>query len=304
LPAWLRFMLGPMYSWSNNHWMNMDELTCQLLGLKSQAHYQQMTGPLLPSVNSRFQDYGTGASAKSWNAWSTLGKPLYPAGPVDFYAVLDFECTCERDVRTFQHEIIEFPVVFLNARTLEVEMEFRRYVRPTEKPKLSAFCTELTGIEQSSIEDMDTLDGRGKKKVDTLDVVLLEFDQFLLDNGLKEKKTGDANEADRSFVIATDGPWDVLAFLRKECQRKGIPLQSYWTHFVDIRHWFAAGFNVRRCSVSKMLAQCGLEFEGREHSGIDDARNIARIAAEMIRAGCPLVSEPWNNRAYLPNTIY
>ena len=26
-----------------------------------------------------------------------------------------------------------------------------------------------------------------------------------------------------------------------------------------------------------MLAILGLEFEGREHSGIDDARNIARI---------------------------
>ncbi len=52
---------------------------------------------------------------------------------------------------------------------------------------------------------------------------------------------------------------------------------------------FAAGFNVRRCGVRKMLQQCGLEFQGREHSGIDDARNIARIAAEMIRAATPFL---------------
>jgi 3'-5' exoribonuclease 1 len=214
--------------------------------------------------------------------------------PVDYYAVLDFECTCERNVRSFQHEIIEFPVVFLNARTLQVEMEFRRYVRPTEKPNLSKFCTELTGIEQASVD-----------KADTLEVVLREFDQFLLNNGLVSAKSAGANiKVSRTFVVTTDGPWDVLSFLRKECQRKMLPLQQYWDHFVDVRHWFAAGFNVRRCGVRKMLQQCGLEFQGREHSGIDDARNIARIAAEMIRAGCPLVSEPWENRAYLANSIY
>lgn len=209
--------------------------------------------------------------------------------PFDYYAVLDFECTCERNSRTFQNEIIEFPVVFLNARTLQVEMEFRKYVRPTEKPILSAFCKELTGIEQDFVD-----------KADTLDVVLLEFDRFLRDKGLVAT-TGDGVVANRmrSFVITTDGPTDVLSFLRKECQRKGLPLQTCWDNFVDVRHWFAAWFNVRRCGIGKMLEQCGLEFQGREHSGIDDARNLARVAAEMIRAGCPLVSESWKNRAYL-----
>lgn len=210
--------------------------------------------------------------------------------PFDFYAVLDFECTCERNVRNFQNEIIEFPVVFLNARTLEVEFEFRRYVRPSEKPKLSAFCTELTGIEQGSVDSADTLD-----------VVLLEFDRFLLDNGLARS---DGKPASRSFVVTTDGPWDVLSFLRKECQRKGFPLQTYWDYFVDVRHWFAAWFNVRRCNINKMLEQCGLQFHGRPHSGIDDARNIARIAAEMIRAGCPLASESWKHRSYLANGTF
>lgn len=236
--------------------------------LKSQM-YQNMTGPLLPPIN-----------------------PRLPWSPFDFYAVIDFECTCERGVRAFKHEIIEFPVVFLNARTLEVEMEFRRYVKPTEKPELSTFCKELTGIEQASIESADTLDN-----------VLLEFEQFLRNHGLLSAK-GDTSGAARSFAIVTDGPWDVLAFLRKECQRKNISILPYWNQFVDVRHWFAAGFGVRRCGVSKMLELCGLKFQGREHSGIDDARNIARITAEMIRAGCPLVCESWDNRAYLPTTVY
>ena len=37
-----------------------------------------------------------------------------------------------------------------------------------------------------------------------------------------------------------------------------------------------------------MLAQLGLAFEGREHSGLDDARNIARVAVRMLRDGCTL----------------
>jgi len=253
--------------------MTMPDLTSGLFSyqhlLKSQT-YQNMTGPLLPPpVN-----------------------PRLPWSPFDFYAVIDFECTCERGARSFKHEIIEFPVVFLNARTLEVEMEFRRFVRPTEKPVLSPFCKELTGIEQDNIESAQTLD-----------TVLLEFEQFLRNNGLVSPKV-DATGSSRTFAIVTDGPWDVLAFLRKECQRKNLPLQQYWNQFVDVRHWFASGFGVRRCGPSKMLEYCGLKFQGREHSGIDDARNIARITAEMIRAGCPLVCESWENRAFLPNNIY
>lgn len=47
--------------------------------------------------------------------------------PVDYYLVIDFEATCERDsrdggyVKDYPNEIIEFPVVVLNAKTLEIE---------------------------------------------------------------------------------------------------------------------------------------------------------------------------------------
>jgi 3'-5' exoribonuclease 1 len=34
-----------------------------------------------------------------------------------------------------------------------------------------------------------------------------------------------------------------------------------------------------------MLASLGMTFEGRQHSGIDDASNIARIVAELGRQG-------------------
>ena len=34
-----------------------------------------------------------------------------------------------------------------------------------------------------------------------------------------------------------------------------------------------------------MLQHLGLKFEGRPHSGIDDARNITRILIELIKDG-------------------
>jgi len=282
--SWAMYSWHPWHPWNSRadtqaqHWTTADELAASLTAYQIWKAHEQNKGHWLANATTRLADANaSGLDRKT---------------PVDFYAVVDFECTCEHNVRQFQHEIIEFPVVFLNARTLQVDMEFRRFVRPTEKPDLSTFCTNLTGIGQGNIESADTLD-----------VVLLEFEQFLKDKGLVPSKAEGA-EGNKSFTILTDGPWDVLAFLRKECQRKKFPLQPCWNQFVDVRHWYASGFNVRRCGVRKMLEQCGLEFQGREHSGIDDARNIARIAAEMIKAGVPLVAEPWENRAYLPSNMY
>ena len=37
-----------------------------------------------------------------------------------------------------------------------------------------------------------------------------------------------------------------------------------------------------------MVKNLGMKFEGRPHSGIDDARNIARILQKMIQDGCEI----------------
>lgn len=40
--------------------------------------------------------------------------------------------------------------------------------------------------------------------------------------------------------------------------------------------------------LSTMLEKLGLTYEGRPHSGLDDSRNIARIAVRMLQDGCQL----------------
>ena len=55
---------------------------------------------------------------------------------------------CSATVLVFFQQLVEFPAVLLNTATGEVECEFQYYVQPSEHPRLSSFCTELTGISQ------------------------------------------------------------------------------------------------------------------------------------------------------------
>jgi len=51
----------------------------------------------------------------------------------DYFLVLDFEATCDNNISGWQHEIIEFPTVLVNAKTLEIEDEFHVYIKPEKK---------------------------------------------------------------------------------------------------------------------------------------------------------------------------
>lgn len=55
--------------------------------------------------------------------------------------VLDFEATCDDKQQVLPQEIIEFPVVAVDATSHEVVATFRRYVRPKRNPVLTPFCT-------------------------------------------------------------------------------------------------------------------------------------------------------------------
>lgn len=100
--------------------------------------------------------------------------------PYDAFLVLDVEATCQLGTNfNFPNEIIvrdihfhllamlkalrnqEFPICLMkwkdrtdaqNASELEVVDEFRTFVKPSWRPTLSNFCTELTGITQVRLD--------------------------------------------------------------------------------------------------------------------------------------------------------
>lgn len=51
---------------------------------------------------------------------------------------------------------------------------------------------------------------------------------------------------------------------------------------------FQEWYKYRPKNFSDALLHVNMLFEGREHSGIDDARNIARLATRMVKDGATL----------------
>lgn len=64
------------------------------------------------------------------------------------FLVYDFEATCNEARDLMPVELIEFSCCILSASSLSITSTFQEYLRPTEKPILTAFCTQLTGITQ------------------------------------------------------------------------------------------------------------------------------------------------------------
>ncbi|KAI9279616.1 ribonuclease H-like domain-containing protein [Sporodiniella umbellata] len=190
--------------------------------------------------------------------------------PYDYYLFFDVEATCvENGGFKYPNEIIEFPVVLVDGKTFDIVDTFRSYVKPTVNPVLSDFCIQLTGITQDIIDNSPPF-------ID----VLNQFQRFLGKYGLFQSFTA---------VFVTDGPFDIRDFITKQLDHSNIdPRPIYFSlPWVNIRELFRKHYNfVQNKNISGMLAHLNMEFKGREHSGLDDARNLAYIAKRMSEDGC------------------
>jgi len=151
------------------------------------------------------------------------------------------------------------------------------FVKPTEQPTLSTFCTKLTGITQEVVDSAQTIEDTLKKVHDWLVEKKLLFCEY-------EEALTTTNH-DIQFLFATDGKWDFKKFLIPELQRKHIRIPYYYTHVLDVRKAQALFYGQKQASLAKALNQLDMQFEGNEHCGLDDSRNITRILAKMIRDG-------------------
>ncbi|KAH9951390.1 ribonuclease H-like domain-containing protein [Amylocystis lapponica] len=230
----------------------------------------------------------------------------------DAFLVLDVEGTCvdSDGLRGFNYpnEIIEWPVLLLRwrdkdrsgiARELEVVDEFRSFVKPTWRPQLSQFCTNLTGITQEQVDCAPTFN-----------MLVHSFTGFLAQNGLIDPHT---SERLVRFVWCTDGPWDIRDFVVKQCFLSKTQMPAWIAGEVldvrsTVRQWYEGGGKSARfarnealtkppsslpnrisLSITDQLRLLNLApFEGRQHSGIDDTRNVARILTELARRGVKL----------------
>ncbi|XP_013984986.1 3'-5' exoribonuclease 1 isoform X2 [Salmo salar] len=195
----------------------------------------------------------------------SLMQSVTEGGPTDAYydfiCVVDFEATCEQDnPLDFTHEIIEFPM----------EDSFQEYVRPEVNTQLSEFCIKLTGITQKMVDEADTFPNVLKR------VVLW----------LQEKELGTKYK----YAILTDGSWDMSKFMNTQCRLSRLRYPQFAKKWINIKKFYGNFYKVPRTQtkLSSMLEKLGLQYEGRPHSGLDDSRNIARIALRMLQDGCQL----------------
>lgn len=173
--------------------------------------------------------------------------------------VVDVEATCWDKSDSFyyndpshQSEIIEIGITELDGDKKILGSE-SIIVKP-EFSKISPFCTELTTLTESFVEQ------NGRSFYEALDY---------LDRKYKPKKS----------IFASWGEYDKNIF-RKNCEAKktGYPFGNL---HLNVKALHAVRFGYTG-NVKDMVENHGIIFEGTHHRGIDDSRMIARLLQRCL----------------------
>ncbi|XP_026090637.1 3'-5' exoribonuclease 1-like [Carassius auratus] len=240
--------------------MNRDELRAKCAGLKLD------TRGVKDVLKKRLKSY--------YKRQKLMHSPAANANSdvyFDYICVVDYEATCEENNPPgFLHEIIEFPMVLIDTHTLEIVDSFQEYVKPEVNPQLSEFCVKLTGITQKMVDEAQTFHQVLKRAV----------------SWLQEKELGTKYK----YTFLTDGSWDMGKFLHTQCKLSCIRYPPFARKWINIRKSYRNFYKVARAQTKLicMLENLGMEYDGRPHCGLDDSRNIARIAIHMLKDGCQL----------------
>mmetsp|Transcript_73358 Transcript_73358/g.194652 ORF Transcript_73358/g.194652 Transcript_73358/m.194652 type:complete len:344 (+) Transcript_73358:80-1111(+) len=235
-----------------------------LSGLSPEA-VQELTGKKKkPADEATLQLSATGAHAGS--AENATGQHF------DYFLVVDFEATCNAEQRgegaLTPQEIIEFPVALLNSATLEVESVFHCFVKPVVHPRLTDFCTELTGVTQEQVD-------AGLDLGDALD----QLDRWMEHHCLHVVAV--PAERRRSFLFVSCGDWD-LNHLRSQCKKQQLAAPQWSRRVCNLKYMYERVFGTRQVGMMGMLQGLCITHTGKHHSGIDDVRNITAILQKLI----------------------
>ncbi|KAF8969802.1 hypothetical protein BDZ97DRAFT_1902227 [Flammula alnicola] len=190
--------------------------------------------------------------------------------PYEAFLVLDLEGTCKLGTDfNYPNEIIEFPV--------------STFVKPTWRPTLSDFCTQLTGITQEQVDSAPPFSE-----------ALVQLEAFLVKNGLIDLHT---KKRLKRFCWCSDGHGmlvEMPEWIRGDVLDVRSVVQQWKSTQIALTTQAPAihiSTGIRpSLNISAQLKVLGLPaFEGRQHSGIDDTRNIAKIVTELARRGVRLL---------------
>ncbi len=172
------------------------------------------------------------------------------------YVIVDLEATCwEGGSNIEQMEIIEIGAVVLESSKGSILEEFNAFVSPVIHPVLSEYCMRLTSICQQDVDEAD-----GFKTV---------FPRFLNWIG------------SQPFTLCSWGAYDLKQF-RVDCERHEIPLPASFLKHINLKQEFADLKTIKPCGMVKALNILCIKLDGIHHRAIDDVRNIAKIAVQIL----------------------
>ena len=172
------------------------------------------------------------------------------------YIIVDLEATCWEGKSPIEKmEIIEIGAVRLESSTGNITQEFQSFIKPVASQKLSDFCIQLTSITQ--------------KDVDQAEYFWTVFPQFIEWIG---------NEP---FYLCSWGSYDLNQF-RQDCHRHNIPFPASFENHINLKKEFSKIKNVKPLGMKRALEMMKIPLEGTHHRGIDDAKNIAKLARIII----------------------
>ncbi|XP_076883138.1 putative exonuclease domain-containing protein At3g15140 [Bidens hawaiensis] len=197
---------------------------------------------------------------------------------LDFFLVLDLEGKVE---------ILEFPVLMIDARTMNVVAFFHRFVRPSE-------------MSEERINQY--IEGKyGKLGVDRVwhdtalpfDEVITQFEEWMSKHSLRSKELdGPLNRA--AFV--TCGNWDIKTKIPQQCKVSKMKLPSYFMEWINLKDIYLNFYNRRASGMRTMMNELKIPLLGSHHLGIDDTKNIARVLQRMLMDGAVLKITARRNR--------
>ncbi|KAJ6795926.1 putative exonuclease domain-containing protein [Iris pallida] len=188
----------------------------------------------------------------------------------DYVLVLDLEGKVE---------ILEFPVVMIDTKTMEFVDAFHRFVRP---------------IEMSEQRVNEYIEGKyGKLGIDRVwhdtsipfTDVLEEFELWLENHRLWKKKLG--GSLDRAAFV-TCGNWDLKTKVPQQCKVSKIKTPSYFMEWINLKDIYLNFYNRRATGMMTMIRELEMVPLGSHHLGIDDTKNIARIVQRLLTDGALL----------------
>lgn len=186
----------------------------------------------------------------------------------DTVLIVDIESTCWKKHKNppgEQSEIIEIGICSLHIASGEIKDKKSIFIKPTEST-VSPFCTKLTTITP------EMLDEQGISFEDACQQVQSDYQTH-----------------NRLWI--SWGNYDRKMF-QKQCERRGVDYPFSDNH-CNLKNMFANMYTTR-IGMAAALKKIGLELEGTQHRGDDDAYNIARILRHMLETyGTDMLDSFW-----------